>query len=536
MVALTKASTDAMVERLGGLLLGIPVSSAGLELFQTDLFYESEFPPIASVSPQSAADVQRIVKAALELGLTLSTRGGGLSYSGGYIPTDDRTLLVDTSGMNRIVELNIEDRYVTVEAGVTWAALHDALKPTGLTSPFWGTFSGRHATIGASLSQGAKFYGSASRGTSAESVIGLKVVTGTGDLLTTGSAAATHRPSPFYRNYGPDLTGMFLSDSGAFGIKVEATLQLVPAAEALEVASFSFENTDGLMQCLGRIGAAALASECFALDPNSVRDRLAGSSAVQDLQTLKSVVTAAPSRLKGLRDAAAIAVGGRGFARGSGYLLNCVTEGSTKTEAVSRLERLREIARELGGSEVTSSIPRVLRANPFPEISGLLTPTGRRINWVHTVVPNSRASECFDATEAVYRRYGETMNRLKVNYGYFLTSNGPSGVGIETLIKWSDAPLPIHNHFMKSAGTYKTRAADPEARKAVADITKAIIDCWSKIGGVHLQIGKKYPYFETRQPATRLLLKQFKKLVDPNGLFNPGNLLPPEPKDLRQNS
>ena len=56
---------------------------------------------------------------------------------------------------------------------MTWAALRDALQPLGLTTPFWGTFSGRHATIGASLSQGAKFYGSASRGMSAESVLAL---------------------------------------------------------------------------------------------------------------------------------------------------------------------------------------------------------------------------------------------------------------------------------------------------------------------------------------------------------------------------
>ncbi len=400
MVALTEVSTDATADRLRDLLSGIPVSTTGLDLFQTDLFYESGFAPIAVVSPRNAAEVQRIVKVALELGLSLSTRGAGLSYSGGYIPTNDRTLIVDTCGMNRIVELNVQDRYVTVEAGMTWASLHEALKRSGLTSPFWGTFSGRHATVGASLSQGAKFYGSASRGTSAESVIGLKVVTGEGNLVTTGSAAGIHRPSPFHRNYGPDLTGMFLSDSGAFGIKVEATLQLVPAAQAIEVASFTFADTDALMRCLGMVGAEALASECFALDPNSVRDRLAGSSTAKDLQTLKSVLTAAPSRFQGLRDVAAIAIGGRGFARGSGYLLNCVTEGRNRAEALERLQRVRDIAREQGGEETVSSIPRVLRATPFPEVSGLLTPTGRRINWVHTVVPNSRGAECFNATEA----------------------------------------------------------------------------------------------------------------------------------------
>ena len=56
--------------------------------------------------------------------------------------------------------------------------------------------------------------------------------------------------------------------------------------------------------------------------------------------------------------------------------------------------------------------------------------------------------------------------------------------------------------------------------------TKDIIRRWSELGGVHLQIGKKYPYSETREAATRMLVEQFKQLVDPRGIFNPGNLLP----------
>ena len=507
-------------------LAGIAVSITDLELYRTDIFYESKYLPLAVVSPTTTADVQLIVRAALDLGLSLSSRGAGLSYSAGYIPTNDRTVIVDTTGMNRIVELNAEDRYITVEAGVTWAALYDALKGTGLICPFWGTFSGRNATVGAGLSQGAKFYGSGFRGTSAETVIGLRVVTGDGEVLTTGSAASIHRPSPFYRNYGPDLTGMFLADSGAFGIKVEATLQLIPAAEAIEVASFSFEKSDALMRCMGTIGAETLATESYALDPNSVRSRLVSKGVGEDLQTLKAVATAASSPLKGLKEAVSVAVGGRGFAEKIGFLLSCVTEGRSKAEAVARMERIREIVVATGATETKSSIPRVMRANPFPEVSGLLTPTGKRINWLHTVVPNSRAVECFNETEAVYDRHQPLMDCLGINRGYFLTTNGPSGVGIETLINWSDAPLPIHDLYMKSSGSYVTKPADAAAREAVYEITKDIIRRWSEIGAVHLQIGKKYPYLETRQPVTRLLVEQFKKLVDPKGLFNPGNLIP----------
>jgi FAD/FMN-containing dehydrogenase len=207
-------------------------------------------------------------------------------------------------------------------------------------------------------------------------------------------------------------------------------------------------------------------------------------------------------------------------------LLNCITEGRTQADATCRMERIRAIVVAAGAVETKGSIPRVMRANPFPPVSGLLTPSGKRINWLHTVVPNSRAVECFNETEAIYRSNEAEMQRLGVNRGYFLTTNGPSGVGIETLINWSDAPLPIHRHYMRNAGQFATNAADPAARDTVARLTKDIIRRWSELGGVHLQIGKKYPYFETREPAMRALIEQFKSVVDPHGVFNPGNLIP----------
>jgi FAD/FMN-containing dehydrogenase len=258
-----------------------------------------------------------------------------------------------------------------------------------------------------------------------------------------------------------------------------------------------------------------------------VRSRLASRGVGKDLQTLKTVATAAASPLQGLKDAVSVAVGGRSFADKIGYLLNCITEGRNAEEARSRMERVRAIALQRGGEETRSSIPRVMRANPFPDVSGLLTPSGKRINWLHTVVPNSRAVECFERTEAVYQRHGAAMERHGIAKGYFLSANGPSGVGIETLINWADAPLPVHRHYMQMShgDSYKTREANPDARRAVALLAKDIIREWSALGGVHLQIGRKYPYLQTREPATRALIEQFKSLFDPDGIMNPGNLV-----------
>jgi len=507
----------------------LALETQDLDLFQTDIYYVAAHPPLALVRPRTAQDIAALTQTARDLGLTLSVRGGGLSYSAGYIAANDRTLLLDLSGMTRIVDLSPVDRYVTVEAGVTWAQLHEALAPHKLTTPFWGTFSGRHATVGGTVAQGGKFYGSASRGCSAESVLALEVVTGTGEIITTGSAAGRLAPSPFFRNYGPDLTGIFLGDCGAFGIKTQITLQLVPAPAGLGVCSFSFDDPAAQLGAMAQIGSELLASECLGMDPFTARSRMASEGLVRDLATLLDVVRGSGSLVSGLRDAASIALHGRRFASKVGYLMNCITEGRDAAEARSRLRRVQAIAAQAGGRAIPASIPKVMRALPFPRMTGLLTPSAKRMNWLHTVIPNSRGGACFLRTEEVFARHAASMKEHGIDRGYLLSTHGPTGVGIETLIRWSDATYPIHTHFLtdQERAKLRTRPANPAAAAAVKALSKDIVAAWAEFGGVHLQIGRKYPYLETRQPATAALLRDLKQRFDPDSLLSPGTLFAP---------
>ena len=139
---------------------------------------------------------------------------------------------------------------------------------------------------------------------------------------------------------------------------------------------------------------------------------------------------------------------------------------------------------------------------------------------------HSRGGECFPRTEAVFERHAAAMKTHGIGHGYLLSTHGPSGVGIETLIRWSDAPYPIHIHFMSDAerAKLKTRAANPDAARAVAELSHDILAEWRAIGGVHMQIGRKYPYLETRLPQTAAFLLDLKKTLDPDGTINPGNL------------
>lgn len=70
--------------------------------------------------------------------------------------------------MNRVVEINTDEMNVIVEAGCTWKALHEALAPLGVQTPYWGPLSGAYATVGGALSQNSLFHGSGVGGTAAE--------------------------------------------------------------------------------------------------------------------------------------------------------------------------------------------------------------------------------------------------------------------------------------------------------------------------------------------------------------------------------
>ncbi|MGZ5925304.1 MAG: FAD-binding oxidoreductase, partial [Rhizomicrobium sp.] len=185
------------------------VRGEAARFYHTDV-YRSGTAPLAVVRPATIAALQAVVRAASDLGLAMFPRGGGASYTDAYLPTREQSIIIDTGRLNRIVDIDQDGGFVTVEAGVTWAELKAALDPLGLRTPFFGPFSGLAATIGGSVSQNSLSHGSGTHGISAQSVLSLDIVTASGELLSTGSAA--RGAPPFARHYGPDLTGLFTGD------------------------------------------------------------------------------------------------------------------------------------------------------------------------------------------------------------------------------------------------------------------------------------------------------------------------------------
>ncbi len=481
--------------------------------------------PLAVIRPTSVADIVRVVEFARDHGLSILPRGGGMSYSGGYVCDREGALCLDMGAMNRVLDINTEDMHVTVEAGCTWQALHEALAPLGVRTPYWGTLSGLMATVGGSVSQNSLFWGSGQHGSAADSVLGLQVVLASGEVLYTGASAAPDRP-PFFRHYGPDLTGLFTSDAGALGVKAAVTLRLIPAATGQAWLSFQFERHGPLIEAMSAVARQGLADACFGFDPAMQAQRMKRESLAADISALKHVVGAQQSLLKGVREGARMAVAGRRFVDTAAFAVHFMVEERTEAAANDAAERIRALCAEAGGSEVENTVPKVARAHPFGPLNSMVGPAGERWLPVHGLLPHSKAQAAYEAVEALFEREARTLARHGIVHGTLLTYAGTNCFVVEPVFYWRDALNALHRHAVEEDVLRRVPSypADQAARGEVMRLRQAIIDVFREFGAAHLQVGRLYPYRASLGDSAAALVTGLKKLLDPDDRMNPGVL------------
>jgi len=477
------------------------------------------------VAPRSLAEVSRAVTVITAAGFAIAPRGAGMSYTSAYIPTDRDTVSLDLSAMDRVLRIRPEDMTVTVEAGCTWAALNAALAPHKLRTPFWGAMSGLKSTIGGGLSNLNAMFGAGHYGTSSESVIALSVVLADGRVIRTG-ARGPDGDRPFYRHYGPDLTGLFCGDSGTLGIKVEVTLRLIRAPAHENYVSFSFPSATSLVEALAEVARAGIASETCAFDPELTRARMRRASLTSDIRTLGAVVARQKSIGKGLMAAAKVALGGRGFVPDDGWPLHLIAEGRSAAGVAQDIAEARRIATRFGGVEIENTIAKVIRAMPFPPLNSVVGPDGEGWVPVHGHVALSNAAALVADIAALFAAHRAESHALGIWTAFLFTTLSTNAITVEPVFYWPERWRPIHETAAEASHLANLVRPDdsPRARALVEKLRRDVIAIFVTYGCAHFQIGRAYPYRDSRDAASRDLLDAVKAVVDPDGRFNPGAL------------
>ncbi len=502
----------------------VSTDPAKLRLLSEDIWRQSETLALLTVAPATTEELRAVIALADEQGLSLAPRGAGASYTAAYLPTGPAALSLDTSRLNQVLSIDPDAMTVTVQAGVTWKSLHEALKPLGLRTPFWGPMSGLVSTIGGGLSQLNAMFGAARYGTSSESVIGLAIVLPNGDLLRTG--AGLPGQAPFYRHYGPDLAGIFCGDGGAFGIKAEITLRLmrIPAHE--DYVSFAFKSGEHLLLAMAEMARAGIASETCAFDPGLSEIRLKRASLAEDFGTLRKVVAKEGNLLKGLQNAAKIALAGRDIMDKDDFSLHLIAEGRAQAAVAADLAEARKIALAHHGREIENSIARLIRVTPFPPLNSILGPSGERWAPIHAIASLSAAPKILADVQAAFATLKPELDAQNITLGYLFTTLSTNAIIIEPVFYWPEARFSLHESLMEPAHLARLPVQKPNqaATAAVIAAREKIIAIFAAHGCGFFQIGRTYPYLPSRDEPTKSLLAALKTHLDPAQKLNPGVL------------
>jgi FAD/FMN-containing dehydrogenase len=359
---------------------------------------------------------------------------------------------------------------------------------------------------------------------SAESLLGMDIILASGEMLSTGSGGSSNS-LPFFRYYGPDLTGLFVGDAGALGVKARMTLRLMQKPAGFAASSFGFPTGESCLKALMEIARLGVVAQNFGLDPRQQKTALTSMASANPLEAARSVFLSAPNPWDGAVQVMRMGVAGRNFLKNAVYSAHFGTEGLTPAEAKLKLASVRVVASQYG-AEVANSIPAYFNANPFMEITPILGPNGELWKPTHGVLPFSAVLKHHADFEALLAEYRDRMRQHRVQLTRMLMFFSTNAFIYEPTFLWEDARSIYHRRVYPAAllPNVPEHPANPQGRALVGELKSRIQELCSRNGASHLQVGKDYPYLASRKPETRALVEGLKHLLDPDRLLNPGAL------------
>ena len=199
--------------------------------------------PIAVVLPDSIEAVQSIVRLANELEIALVPSGGRTGLSGGAVASNQE-LVVAFDRMNQILEFSESDRQLICQPGVVTEQLQQFAEDKGLYYPVDFASAGS-SQIGGNIATNAGGIKVIRYGMTRSWVEGLKVITGSGELLELNRGLAKNAT-------GYDLRHLFIGSEGTLGFIVEATISLCSQPKDPSVLLLGVENMQAAMPVLAK--------------------------------------------------------------------------------------------------------------------------------------------------------------------------------------------------------------------------------------------------------------------------------------------
>ncbi len=458
----TNASKPEVLEKLSKIVGGenILIEPEKVEPYGADAVKE-KFPPEAVLFPENTQEVSEILKLANAEIFPVTARGGGVGYTGGAVPVDGG-IVIGTDRMNKIIEISEENLYAVCQPGIRTFELQEEVEKFGLIFPP-DPASYKDSFIGGNIAENAGGMRTPKYGVTKHSVLGLEVVTATGEIIRTGGKTVKNV-------VGFDLTGLMCGSEGMLGIITEATLKLLPAPEATATVRASFRSMEEACEVLTKFtpeGLLPMAMEV--IDRNCI-------GAIEENYAF-------------------------GFSKDTNAVLLVAVDGFTE-EVEKHSKLIEKILKENGGFDVLRSENKE-DENKLWDARRAISPSLMKYNNLKinedVVVPRSKVPELIRRIEEI----GKKHSTFVANFGHAGDGN-------------------IHVNFMCDRNDPVSLA---NARRAVKETFELSVELGGTISGEHGigYVKSQYLRLAVDQPTLEIM-KGIKKVFDPNGILNPGKM------------
>lgn len=415
----------------------------------------------AIVFPRSAEEIAAILRLANERKFYVTARGGGVGYTGGAVPVRGGIVLA-TSRMNRILEINKADLVAVVEPAVKNYDLQQAVEADGLFYPP-DPSSWKDSFIGGNIALNAGGPRCVKYGNTQQFVLGLDFVTPTGEIIKAGTRTPKNAT-------GFHLESLMIGSEGMLGIMTRCILRLLPKPETRRTALAIFESAQDACNCVADFTNSGILPVALEL-----LDRIS-INAIEDFE---------PS----------------GLPRSAGALLIIEVDG-LREAVVREAEIVREMCAKHHAIQFTEAADDA-EADAIWEVRRKMSPAVAKTGIIKlnhdVVVPRSRIPEML-----------EFLQGLSARSGFLIPTFGHAGDG------------NLHTNVMLQTNDEETRK---RGAATVREVFQKAVELGGTISGEHGVGYAKAPFLDLAlTEPTIALMKTIKQAMDPNGILNPGKV------------
>ncbi len=227
---------------------GVITDDDALRAYETDGLTAYRQAPMIVVLPETTEQVSRVLTYCHEHGVKIVPRGAGTSLSGGALPLAD-AITLGLSKLNRVLEIDLDNRCVVAQPGVTNLAISDAVAHAGFYyAP--DPSSQIACTIGGNVAENSGGVHCLKYGLTTNNILGLEIVLPGGDVLRLGGK---HLDADGY-----DLMGVLAGSEGLLGVITEVTVRILPKPTSARALLIGFASTEDAGDTVADIIAAGI--------------------------------------------------------------------------------------------------------------------------------------------------------------------------------------------------------------------------------------------------------------------------------------